>query len=80
MLRENLKDTAEIISNILSQEVEVPEASTPHVSLLGAIANFRQDDPLNSDLRKLLEMFVKYPGPTERLIQELELLSKDLTH
>lgn len=77
MLRENLRDAADIVSNILSQPLDVLDGPS-QVSLLTAIACYDSAVPLRSDLCKILEAFVKYPEPAQRLIQELELLSRDL--
>ncbi|MBY0530127.1 MAG: hypothetical protein K2P51_08080 [Rhabdochlamydiaceae bacterium] len=78
MLRENLKDAATILSNILSQSLEISGA-TANVSLLEALKNFDPQKPLESDLQKILREFVRYPEPTQALIQELELLAQDLS-
>jgi hypothetical protein len=78
MLTENLKDAATILSNILSQSLEIPGA-TPNISLLEALKNFDPEKPLETDLQKILREFVRYPEPTQALIQELELLAQDLT-
>lgn len=77
MLEENLQDSAEILFNILNQPLDVPGA-TLNVSLLGAALNFDSTQPENSDLHKIMEEFVKYPESTQALIQELELLYRDL--
>ena len=77
MLRENLQDSAEILFNILNQPLEVPGA-TMNVSLLTAALNFDSAQPENSDLCKIMEEFVKHSDSTQILIQELELLYRDL--
>ena len=79
MRQEELRDTAEILSNILNQPLDVKGASQPQVSLLGAVLNYENQAPLDSDLCKILQALTKYKEPTETLIQELELLSRDLS-
>jgi hypothetical protein len=77
MLRENLQDSAEILFNILNQPLDVPGA-TLNVSLLGAALNFDSAQPEDTDLDKIMQEFVRYPESTQTLIQELELLHRDL--
>lgn len=76
-MKKTVRATAEILSNILSLSLEIPGAATP-VSLLTATLNYPTADAVNSDLSKILQTFVKYPESTQALIQELELLSRDL--
>lgn len=78
MLRENLKDSAEILSNIFNQPLEIPNA-TENITLLQALQTFSSQQPDNSDLSKMLRTFASNPEPTNILIQELELISRDLT-
>ncbi len=78
MLRENLKDSAEILSNILNQPLEIPGVSE-NISLLQALQNFASQQPDHSDLSKMLRTFASNPEPTQTLIQELELIASDLT-
>jgi hypothetical protein len=78
MLRENLKDSAEILSNILNQPLEIPGVSE-NVSLLQAIQNYAAQQPEHSDLSKMLRTFAANPEPTQALIQELQLIAHDLT-
>ncbi len=77
MLRENLQDSAEILFNILNQPLDVSGA-TMNVSLLNAALNFDSGEPQDSDLCKIMEEFVRYPDSAQALIQELELLYRDL--
>ncbi len=76
-MKKNVRATAEILSNILNHSFEIPGAATP-ISLLTATLNYPTGDAVNSDLSKILQTFVKYPESTQTLIQELELLAKDL--
>jgi hypothetical protein len=78
MLRENLKDSAEILSNILNQPLEIPGIAE-NITLLQALQNFASQQPDNSDLSKMLRTFASNQEPTQALIQELELLARDLT-
>lgn len=77
MLRENLKDAAEILSNILTQPLEIAEVDAP-ISLLDCVMNYSAERPEGSSLSKLLQTFARNPEPTETLIRELEILSKEL--
>lgn len=78
MLRENVKDSAEILSNILNQPLEIPGVME-NISLLQAIQNYPTQQPEHSDLCKMLRTFASNPEPTKALIQELELIVRDLT-
>ena len=77
MLRENLKDSAEILSHILNQPLQIP-GIVENISLLQAVHNFNAQQPELSDLSKMLRTFSSNPGPTRALIQELELIAHDL--
>lgn len=77
MIRENLKDTGEIIQNILTQPLSIPGARVS-LSLLQAAADFDPRNPIGSDLRKILLSFLQFPEQTETLLRELELLQEDL--
>ena len=77
MLRENLKDSVDILSNILTQPLEIP-GITENISLLQAIKRFSEQQPDNSELSKMLRSFASNPEPTRALIQELELIAHDL--
>jgi hypothetical protein len=76
MLKENLKDAAQILQNILTQSVVTEEAE--ETSLLKAAQNFASQDPENSDLSKILKNMTKFKDPTETLIRELDLLLDDI--
>ncbi len=78
MLRDNLKDSAEILFNILNQPLEIPGISE-RVTLLQALQSYASQQPNNSDLSKMLRTFASNPEPTETLIRELQLIAHDLT-
>jgi hypothetical protein len=78
MLRENLKDSAEILHNILHQSLEISEVPE-NISLLQAILNYSSQQPNHSDLSKMLRTFSVNPEPLEILIRELHLIARDLT-
>ena len=78
MLRENLKDSAEILHNILHQPLEIDEADSS-ISLLQAVQNYSSQQPNHSDLSKMLRTFSSNREPLEILIQELQLIARDLT-
>ena len=77
MLRENLKDSAEILFNILTQPLEIPGV-TENISLLQALQNFASQQPEDSDLSKMLRTFSANPESLEMLIQELHLIAREL--
>ncbi|MES2121856.1 MAG: hypothetical protein V4492_03645 [Chlamydiota bacterium] len=78
MLRENLKDSAEILFNILNQPLEI-DGIAENISLQQAVLNYSSQQPELSDMSKVLRTFADNPEPTKILIQELDLLLKDLT-
>ncbi len=78
MLRENLKDSAEILHNILHQPLEISGAPE-NISLLQAIQTYSSQQPDHSDLSKLLRTFSSNRDPLEVLIRELQLIARDLT-
>jgi hypothetical protein len=77
MLKENLKDSAEILSNILNQPLDIPGISEK-VTLLQALQSYSSEQPNDSALSKMLRSFASNPEPTNSLIQELQLIAKDL--
>ncbi len=76
MNKENIKDAAEIVNNILDQPLDIPNAPSD-ISLLKAALKFNQNDP-NDDLYKVIQSFVDHPENTKALITEMELLIADL--
>jgi hypothetical protein len=72
MLRENLKDSAEILQNILHQPLEIPGVKE-NISLFQATQN-----PDHSDLSKMLRTFPSNPEPLGILIRELNLIADEL--
>lgn len=78
MLRENLQDAGQIVQNILTQSLSIPGAKE-NISLLEAAENFREEEAMTSDLRKIILSFLQFPEPTEIMIRELQWLEEDLT-
>lgn len=78
MLKENLKDAAEIIQNIITQPLAISDAPED-VTLLKAAKDYHPSLGTSSDLNKILRTFLEYPNPTERLINELEIILKELS-
>lgn len=78
MLKENLKDTGEIVENIITQPLSVPGAKS-EISLLEAAKAFHPSEAMSSDLRKILLGFLQFPEPTEMMIRELEILAAELS-
>jgi hypothetical protein len=62
----------------LNQPLDIPGISEK-MTLLQAIEKFTGDQPENSDLAKMLRTFASNPEPTQTLIQELELIVRDLS-
>lgn len=77
MLSENLKDTGEIIQNILTQPLSVFGAKG-EISLIQAAKSFDPRNATSSDLRKILLSFLQFPEQTETMLRELEILQDDL--
>jgi len=78
MLRENLKDSAQILQNIFQEPLDIPEVERT-ISLLQAVQNYRSQQPDGSDLSKMLRVFSSNPQPLVILIQELQLIALDLS-
>lgn len=78
MLRENLKDSAEILQNIFQEPLEIPGIER-NISLFQAIQNYTSEQLEDSDLSKMLGTFASNPQPLGILIQELQLIAEDLT-
>lgn len=77
MLKENLKDSGEIIQNILHQPLSIPGAKE-NITLLEAARTFDSNHYMDADLRKILFTLIQYPEHTEIMIRELELILEDL--
>lgn len=77
MFQESFIDAAIIVQNILNQPLSMPEAEKD-ITLLSAAISFNEQGVPDSYLSQIMETFIIYPGPTETLIRELELLSEDL--
>ena len=77
MLKENVKDTGEIIETILTQPLSIPGAKTD-VSLIQAANHYDSTDAMTSDFRKILLSFLQFPEPTDTLLRELEILKEEL--
>ena len=77
MLRENLKDSAEILFNILNQPLEIT-GIRKDISLLQTALNYPMQQDRHSDLSRLLRSFCKNKESTEALIRELDILEREL--
>lgn len=79
MLKEDLKDAAIIIQNILHQPIAIPKYSKD-VSLIAAALEFEDENEPESlsSLSQVMFTFIEYPEPTETLLRELEIISRDL--
>jgi hypothetical protein len=77
MFQESFSDAAIIVHNILNQPLSIPETDKD-ITLLSAAISFNESGVPDSYLSQIMQTFIIYPGPTETLIRELELLSEDL--
>ncbi len=78
MFQESFADAAVIVQNILNQPLSMHK-SNKDITLLNAAIAFNESGVPSSYLSQIMESFIIYPGPTETLIKELELLSDDLS-
>ena len=77
MFQESFSDAAIIVQNILNQPLAIPEADKD-ITLLSSALCFNESGVPSSYLSQIMQTLIIYPGPTETLIRELELLSEDL--
>ncbi len=77
MFQEIFADAALIAQNILNQPLSPPKTDED-ITLLSAALSFNEMGMPASYLSQVMQTFIVYPGPTETLIGELELLSEDL--
>ncbi len=77
MFQESFADAATIVQNILNQPLSVKETDKDVTRLSAAIA-FNESGVPSSCLSQIMQTLIIYPGPTETLIKELEILSEDL--
>lgn len=77
MIHEDLHDAGEIIENILNRPLHFPELPED-ITLLSAALIFKDEDPANSALNKVLLSFEDYPEAKEVLLRELEILEDEL--
>jgi hypothetical protein len=77
MFQESFADAAMIVQNILNQPLSIEETDQD-ITLLSAAIAFNESGVPSSYLSQIMESFIIYPGPTETLIKELEILSDDL--
>lgn len=76
MLKEKLYDAGEIVETILTQPLSIP-GLPKNVSLIEASKHFLAD-PNSTELKKMLETFLRHPAALEIMLQEFKLLSQDL--
>jgi len=77
MFQESFADAAMIVQNIINQPLSIEETNQDITLLSSAIA-FNESGVPSSYLSQIMQNLIIYPGPTETLIKELELLSDDL--
>jgi hypothetical protein len=77
MLREDLKDAAYIMHNILHQTLDVP-GSDSEITLFRAAADFKIEEGKDSDLSLVLHNFTQHQAPLEMLIREITFIMEDL--
>jgi hypothetical protein len=79
MLYEDLEDAALILRGILLQPLSLPDAKEEAISLFSAAQEFSIAQGSSSNLSKIMDSFLHYPGPTQTLIKELKIISSDLS-
>jgi hypothetical protein len=72
-----LQDAGKIVQTIVTQGLSIPGISKD-ISLLSAAEEFQKNSS-SSELSKILDTFQKYPDATGVLLQEMDLLTHDLT-
>jgi hypothetical protein len=77
VLKEDLNDATQILSNILTQPLAINGLEKP-TSLLEAVQEYQANPGPDSNLAKILNTFLDYPEPTRALVTELDLLIEDL--
>ncbi len=77
MLKENLKDAGEIIQNILTQPLSIPDMEET-VTLLSAAQSYQINEGENSALSKAMLSLLLYPEPTQIMLRELDILYKEI--
>lgn len=77
MLREDLKDAAYMIHNILHQPLDVPDSDS-EITLVRASMNFKIEEGKDSDLSLVLHNFIQHQAPLEMLIREITFILEDL--
>lgn len=75
---ERFKTVGEIVHNILMQTLEVVGIRGRDVSLASAAAAFDPQNPLSSDLHKILLNFLQFSEQTLIMVHELQFLQEDL--
>lgn len=78
MQRECLNDAGFVIQNILNQPLFII-GTKGEVTLLTAAEQFEEQQTHDSNLGKVLFSFLEYPGATEVMTRELELIVQELT-
>lgn len=78
MFQESFIDAAIIVQNILNDPLSIP-TSDKDITLLSAALSFNEHGVPDSYLSQIMQTLIIYPGPTETLIKELELLAEDLS-
>ncbi len=76
--RRVLDETMQSLLTILNTPIELIHTHA-HLTLLDAVKNYSDTSSVESDLNFFLTSLEKYPESVRVLIQELDLLSKDLS-
>lgn len=75
--RKILEESISILSHVLNLSIE-PTLKTAPMTLLSAVKNYTTPSPQKSDLSQFLSSLERYPESLQIIIQELDLVSKDL--
>jgi len=76
VLRENLADALQLIHNVLMEPLSLSEGKK--ASLFDAAHQFDPRHAQESDLQKVAHAMLTYAEPTLVLVEELQLISKEL--
>lgn len=77
MFQESFINTDFLIQSIVNEPLPF-SYSDEDLTMLGSTLGFNQHGVPASYLSQIMETFIIYPGPTETLVKDLEILADDL--
>ncbi len=78
MFQESFIHTDFLMQSILNEPLPF-SYSDEDITMLGSALSFNQQGIPGSYLNQIMENLIIYPGPTETLVKDLEILADDLT-